>query len=101
VARRRQPEFRDVDGRLDLFVPVQLGRAQLPQRFGFQGWVAFNPGSSLPANEPFFVAVHELGHVFGLPQFECVVDYVLPERDGHFSLDRPISERWPLAISCV
>jgi hypothetical protein len=54
------------DGRRDLFVPGQLARAQLPERSGFQGWIAFNPSSSLRANEQFFAAVHELGHVLGL-----------------------------------
>ena len=56
-----------VDGRPDLLVRGQLARAHLPDRSKFQGWIAFNPGSSLTANERFFVAVHELGHVFGLP----------------------------------
>lgn len=56
-----------VDGSPDLFIPAQLARAQLPNRSGFQGWIAFNPRVSLPANEQFFVAVHELGHLFGLP----------------------------------
>ena len=56
-----------VDGSPDLFIPAQIARAQLPNRSGFQGWIAFNPRVSLTANEQFFVAVHELGHLFGLP----------------------------------
>jgi Matrixin len=56
-----------VDGRQDLFTPGQLARAHLPERSGFQGWIAFNSGSSLAPNEQFFLAVHELGHVLGLP----------------------------------
>lgn len=56
-----------VDGRPDLFIPVEIARAQLPNRRGFQGRIAFNPAASLPASEQFFVAVHELGHLLGLP----------------------------------
>lgn len=56
-----------VDGSPDLFIPTQIARAQLPSRSGFQGWIAFNSRISVPANEQFYVAVHELGHLFGLP----------------------------------
>ncbi len=56
-----------VDGRPDLFIPTQVARAQLPDRSGFEGWIAFNPTVSLTASEEFFVAVHELGHLLGLP----------------------------------
>jgi len=56
-----------VDGGPDLFISTQVARAQLPNRPGFEGWIAFNPKMRLPATEEFFVAVHELGHVFGLP----------------------------------
>jgi len=55
------------DGRQSLFAPAQVARAQLPDRSGFQGWIALNPSISLPVKEQFFVAVHELGHLFGLP----------------------------------
>jgi len=56
-----------VDGRPDLFIQGQVARAQLPDRAAFQGWIAFNPNISLPANETYIAAVHELGHLFGLP----------------------------------
>jgi Matrixin len=56
-----------VDGGQDLFTPGQLARAHLPERSGFQGWIAFNSGSTLTRKEQFFLAVHELGHVLGLP----------------------------------
>jgi hypothetical protein len=56
-----------VDGDLGLFRAAEAARAQFPGTPAFQGWIAFNPSVSLPANELFLTAVHELGHLLGLP----------------------------------
>ncbi len=56
-----------VDGDLGLFRPAEVARAQFPGTPAFQGWIAFNPRISLRANELFLIAVHELGHLLGLP----------------------------------
>ena len=56
-----------VDGDRDLFSPGEVARAQFPGLPAYQGWIAFNPRVSLPANELFLTAVHELGHLLGLP----------------------------------
>ncbi len=56
-----------VDGEPGLFGPAEVARAQFPGTPGFQGWIAFNPRVSRPANELFLTAVHELGHLLGLP----------------------------------
>ena len=56
-----------VDGDPDLFRPGEVARAQFPGLPAYQGWIAFNPTVSLPANELFLTAVHELGHLLGLP----------------------------------
>ncbi len=55
-----------VDGHPDLFIQGQVARAHLPDRSGFQGWIAFNPNISQPPNDMFLTAVHELGHLLGL-----------------------------------
>ncbi len=56
-----------VDGAPDLFRPGEVARAQFPGLPAYQGWIAFNPRISLPANDLFLTAVHELGHLLGLP----------------------------------
>lgn len=56
-----------VDGDPDLFRPGEVARAQFPGLPAYQGWIAFNPRASLSANELFLAAVHELGHLLGLP----------------------------------
>jgi len=56
-----------VDGDLSLFRPGEVARAQFPGTATFQGWIAFNPKVSLPADDLFLTAVHELGHLLGLP----------------------------------
>jgi hypothetical protein len=56
-----------VDGDPALFRPGEVARAQFPGLPAYQGWIAFNPRVSLPADELFLTAVHELGHLLGLP----------------------------------
>ncbi len=56
-----------LDGDLSLFRSGEVARAQFPGAAAFQGWIAFNPRASLPANDLFLTAVHELGHLLGLP----------------------------------
>ena len=55
-----------VDGSARLFEPGQAARAQFPYTPAFQGWIAFNLKRSMRGDEQYFVAVHELGHLFGL-----------------------------------
>src|SRR5580704_5895258 len=56
-----------VDGARELFQPVYVvARSQLPDRLDFQGWIAFNPAQALSGTELYRIAVHEIGHVFGL-----------------------------------
>ena len=56
-----------VDGGDRLFRPAESARAQFPGTAGFEGWIAFNPLVRLPASEMFLTAVHEVGHLLGLP----------------------------------
>ncbi len=58
-----------VDGPRDLFEPMadnMVARSQFPDRRKFQGSIAFNSAVTLNKIEQYRIAVHELGHVFGL-----------------------------------
>jgi hypothetical protein len=55
-----------VTGDRKLFRHGEVARAQFPDQPTFQGWIAFNPEAVLSAQEKYLLAVHELGHVFGL-----------------------------------
>ena len=56
-----------VNGDRKLFHSADVARAQFPDRPSFQGWIAFNPKVELSAEERYMVAVHEVGHMLGLP----------------------------------
>jgi hypothetical protein len=55
-----------VDGESGLFEQNMAARSQLPDRLGFQGWIAFNPARTLTETDLYRISVHEIGHVFGL-----------------------------------
>jgi hypothetical protein len=57
-----------VDGERELFQPTAIAaRSQLPDRLYFDGCIAFNPGQALSPSELYEIALHEIGHVLGLP----------------------------------
>jgi hypothetical protein len=59
-----------VDGDRGLFESAPrliVARSQFPDRLDFQGWIAFNPAQTLGETELFWTAVHEIGHMLGLP----------------------------------
>ena len=66
-ANDRSCSVQIVDGDRGLFHPGQAARAQFPSRPAFQGWIAFNPEVSLTRGDQYQTAVHELGHLLGLP----------------------------------
>jgi len=78
-----------VDGEPDLFDAAGIAaRSQFPDRPEFQGWVAFNPGTTLTEHEMFIVSVHEIGHLLGLahnPSGSSVMYFF--RLDGPESLD--------------
>jgi len=50
-----------------LFRPGEVARAQFPGNPAFQGWIAVKQTTGRSEDELFQVAVHELGHILGLP----------------------------------
>jgi len=56
-----------VTGPARLFRPAELARAQFPGRPAFQGWIALNPAAAVSDEERYLLAVHEVGHLLGLP----------------------------------
>jgi matrixin len=55
-----------VDGEPGLFEQHMAARSQFPDRLDFQGWVAFNPAQAISEADLYRIAVHEIGHIFGL-----------------------------------
>lgn len=109
-----------VDGAPELFrvglCSCIAARSQLPSRSAFQGWIAFNPEAGLTEKQMFLVAVHEIGHLFGLPHnprgssvmyFLDLDETVLLERDdlellaGRHKLRPGISETGSMAVTRI
>ena len=80
-----------VEGGHDLFKAVNeivAARAQVPGTANFQGVIAFNTQMPLSRTELYMIAVHELGHLFGLqhnPNPMSVMYYM--DLEGSESLD--------------
>jgi hypothetical protein len=58
-----------IDGERWLFEPEpenMAARSHLPDRRGFEGWIAFNPAVALNRMESYRISVHEIGHILGL-----------------------------------
>jgi len=77
-----------VDGTPFLFnwCVCMSARSQLPDREGFQGWIAFNPRYKLSQYAMFLDSVHEIGHVLGLThnpdQSSIMYSFGLEERSA-------------------
>jgi hypothetical protein len=56
-----------VDGSAELFKKSVIARAQLPGTPTFRGAVAFNRKIAWSASDLYITAVHEIGHVMGVP----------------------------------
>jgi hypothetical protein len=56
------PDLFDFNGRCECL----SARAQFPDRLGFEGWIAFNPGLKFTRKDMYLDSVHEIGHLLGL-----------------------------------
>jgi hypothetical protein len=59
-----------VDGSAGLFKGSMIARAQLPGTPAFRGAVAFNKKVAWGPSELYLTAVHEIGHIMGVPHSE-------------------------------
>jgi matrixin len=88
VEDSRDCSIQVVDGAAELFADCISARSQFPDRAGFEGLIAFNPGVRLTEREVFLVSVHEIGHLLGLrhnPDGGSVMYFL--ELDGDPALD--------------
>ena len=56
-----------VDGSAELFKQSVIARAQLPGTPTFRGAIAFNRKIAWSASDLYITAVHEIGHIMGVP----------------------------------
>jgi hypothetical protein len=77
-----------LDGEPQLFADSTIAKSHLSERSGFQGWIAFNPKAPLTDEELFLTAVHEIGHLLGLPHNPDVASIMYyTNREGSDVLD--------------
>jgi hypothetical protein len=80
-----------VDGTPELFASpggcaCASARSHLPDRRGFQGWIAFNPAVSSTTEQMFRDSVHEIGHLFGLQHNPSISSVMFFDDFGQDSL---------------
>jgi hypothetical protein len=68
-----------VDGLPDLFDDGPAAKAQFPDWAGFEGLMAFDPRAveALTPQEMYLVAVHELGHLWGIEKHNTNVHSIM------------------------
>jgi hypothetical protein len=81
-----------VEGTPAILRGLIVARSQFAERGNFQGWIAFDRHTELTQLEMYAVAVHEIGHMFGLkhnPSPRSVMYYL--DLEG-----REVVDRWDL-----